>query len=184
MPNTAPNSTALISIFCADYEGLIADVTGRLYELGANLGDTSFAVLGSGAKFTLVTRLPAHVSLAEIERELAALPALKEADLKVEPFRYRDRHGEKASITHRVEIVGEDSPGLIARLAEAFRQYGVNIVRLSSEAIPTPASPAPGTTFVLRMALYVPPAKVAAAMATMANTAGQMNLRCTWQQVG
>ena len=48
------NHTALISILCEDHAGLIADVTGRLYDLGINLGDTTFAVLGGGAKLTLV----------------------------------------------------------------------------------------------------------------------------------
>ena len=43
-------TTALISIICEDHPGLIADVTGRLFDLGVNLGDTTFAVLGGGAE--------------------------------------------------------------------------------------------------------------------------------------
>ncbi len=172
-------NTALISIICEDHTGLIADVTGRLYELGVNLGDTTFAVLGGGAEFTLVGKLPEDLSLGEVERELAGLAALAEAKLTVQPFRYRDSHDEQARITHRVEIVGDDSPGLVARLSEAFRDFGVNIVRLNSESAPSPS----GARFVLRMALFVPAAKSAAVMATIANTAGQMNLKCTWQQV-
>ena len=173
-------STALVSIICEDHPGLIADVTGRLFDVGINLGDTTFAVLGGGAEFTLVAKLPDRVTLEDLERELKSLPALADARLSVTAFRYRESHDAHAHITHRIEIVGDDSPGLVARLSEAFRQFGVNIVRLNSESVPG----ASGARFLLRMAVWVPDDKAAACMATVANTAGQMNLKCQWQQVG
>ena len=173
-------STALVSILCEDHAGLIADVTGRMYDLGVNLGDTTFAVLGGGAEFTLVAHLANDVSLTTLESELRSLNALKGAQLTVAPFTYRPTHDERAKITHRIEISGDDSPGLIARLSEAFRAFGANIVRLNSESAPS----ANQARFVLRMAVWVPAGKEAACMATVANTAGQMNLKCQWAQVG
>jgi len=173
-------STALISIICEDRPGLIAGVTGLLFDLGINLADTTFAVLGGGAEFTLVAKLPDRVSLKELESELGALPELKDAELTVTPFSYRESHGESARITHRIEITGDDSPGLIARLSEAFGAFGANIVRLNSESVPG----ASGARFLLRMAIWVPQDKADACLATVANTAGQMNLKCQWQQVG
>jgi glycine cleavage system transcriptional repressor len=173
-------STALVSIICEDHPGLIADVAGRLFDLGINLGDTTFAVLGGGAEFTLVAKLPdGRLSLDALERELKSLPALKGARLTVSTFQYRESHDEHARVTHRIEIVGDDSPGLVARLSEAFRQFGANIVRLNSESVAS----ASGARFLLRMAVWVPAGKEAACMATVANTAGQMNLKCQWQQV-
>ncbi len=175
-----PTNTALISIICQDSAGLIADVTGRLYDLGVNLGDTTFAVLGGGAEFTLVGKMPAGIGLADVEAELRALPLLKGAQLTVAPFTFRESHDQSAHITHRIELTGDDSPGLIARLSEAFRPMGANIVRLNSESVPS----ASGARFLLRMAVSVPESKAAVCMATVANTAGQMNLTCRWQQVG
>jgi glycine cleavage system transcriptional repressor len=173
-------ATALVSIICEDHAGLIAAVTGRLYDSGINLGDTTFAVLGGGAEFTLVAQLPERLTLADLERDLRSLPNLKDAQLSVTPFQYRASHDEHAQITHRIEIVGDDNPGLVARLSEAFGQFGANIVRLNSENVPGPS----GARFLLRMAVWVPADKAAACMATVANTAGQMNLKCQWQQVG
>lgn len=173
-------STALISIICEDRPGLIAAVTGRLYDVGINLGDTTFAVLGGGAEFTLVAKLPDRLSLDDLEHELRSLAELDGAKLTVTRFSYRESHDESARITHRIEITGDDSPGLIARLSEAFRAFGANIVRLNSESVPS----ASGASFRLRMAIWVPPEKAAACLATVANTAGQMNLKCQWQGVG
>jgi glycine cleavage system transcriptional repressor len=172
-------NTALISILCEDRPGLIADVTGRLYDLGINLGDTSFAVLGSGAKLTVVAKLPSDVSITDVDEELRSMPVLKGAEMSVTPFTYRETHDQTAHITHRIDITGDDSPGLIARLSEALRPMGANIVELSSESVPGPS----GARFLLRMAIWVPPGKEAVCMATIANTAGQMNLACRWQQV-
>ena len=172
--------TALISILCEDRPGLIAEVTGLLFDVGINLGDTTFAVLGGGAEFTLVAKLPERLTLEELERDLRALDELKGAKLTVTPFSYRESHDQSARITHRVEITGDDSPGLIARLSEALGAFGANIVRLNSESAPGES----GASFRLRMAIWVPEDKAAACMATVANTAGQMNLKCQWQLVG
>ncbi len=158
---------------------MIAAVTGRLYDLGVNLGDTTFAVLGGGAEFTLVAKLPREIEIAEVERELRELPILANARMTVTPFDYRETHDETAHITHRVKISGDDSPGLIARLSEAIAKFGANIVRLNAESVPSEG----GARFVLRMAIWVPEAKQAACMATIANTASQMNLSCRWHQV-
>lgn len=173
------NHTALISILCEDRPGLIADVTGRLYELGINLGDTSFAVLGSGAKFTVVARLPADITIKDVDEDLRSMPVLKGAEMSIAPFAYRETHDQTAHVTHRIEIAGDDSPGLIARLSEAVRPLGANIVELNSESAPG----ASGARFILHMAIWVPKGKEAVCMATIANTAGQMNLSCRWQQV-
>ena len=174
------NHTALVSILCEDRPGLIADVTGRLYDLGINLGDTTFAVLGGGAKLTLVAKLPSDVTIPDVEEELRAMPVLRGADLEVAPFAYRETHDQSAHITHRIEITGDDSPGLIARLSEAFHQMGANIVELNSESVPGGAS---GARFLLRMAVSIPQDKTVVCLATVDNTAGQMNLACRWQQV-
>ena len=170
--------TALVSIMCEDRPGLIADVTGRLYELGINLGDTTFAVLGTGAKLTLVAKLPADVALPDVEEDLRSMPVMQGAELSVVPFAYRETHDPSTHITHRIEISGDDSPGLIARLSEALRPMGANIVELNSES-----APGPSARFLLRMAINVPKGKEAVCMATVANTAGQMNLACRWEQV-
>jgi len=99
--------------------------------------------------------------------------------MSVAPFTYRETHGQTAQVTHRIEITGDDSPGLIARVSEALRPMGANIVELNSESVPG----ASGARFLLRMAIWVPQGKEAVCMATIANTAGQMNLSCRWQQV-
>ncbi len=56
------DGTALISILCPDRAGLVAAIAGHLFDLGVNLRDTSFAVLGQGAEFTAVCVSPLFLS--------------------------------------------------------------------------------------------------------------------------
>lgn len=78
--------TVLISVFCQDRTGLIAAVTGELFSLGANLGDTTFSVLGTGAEFNSVCELPDGVTGADALRELESLPELEEGEISVTPL--------------------------------------------------------------------------------------------------
>jgi len=169
---------ALVSVLCEDHPGLIAAIAGRLYDIGANLGDTTFAVLGGAAEFNAVCELPDGLSLPSVEGELVRLPALSKAKISVTPFGYQPIHAEQAHITHRIEITGKDSPGLIARLSEVFLQFGANIVRLNSERLPGAGE----AHYMLRMAVYIPPDKVTTCLATVANTSAQLALTCWWEE--
>lgn len=169
-------NAALVSIICEDRTGLIAAVTGRLFDLGVNLGDTTFAVLGSGAELTMICDLPPSLALEMVEAELRLLTVLEDAKITVAPLAYKPVHGPSARITHRIEIVGDDSPGLIARLSEAFVDYGANIVRLNSERVPGTG----GVKYTTRIAVSIPKGKEQACLATVANTAAQLHLTCRW----
>ena len=109
-----------IAISCPDRTGLLSALTGRLFDLGADMGDASFAVLGEAAEFATVARLPDSVAAADVHNALAALPELEGAEISVTAFALGVTHGESAHVTHRIEVRGTDRPGLVARLTEAF----------------------------------------------------------------
>lgn len=172
-------TTAIISILCPDRVGLVASITGRLFDLGANLDDTTFAVLGGGAEFTAVFDLPDGVSCEMVESELGALPELEDAELTVHPFDLPSVHGPSGRITHRIVVSGGDRPGLIARLSEVFLQFKANIVCLNAEKIPG----ADGVQYVVRIAAWIPEENVRPCLATVTNTAGGLGLSCHWSEV-
>ncbi len=165
-------STALISVFCSDRTGLVAAIAGRLFDLGVNLGDTSFAMLGTGAEFTSVCDIPPAIPLAEIERDLAALPELTGARITVRPFELDAAHGQLGRITHRVVVSGGDRPGLVARLSEVFGEFQANIVRMDAQQLPDQG------LYVTRFSVAIPPGRADTCLATIANTAGELNLSC------
>ncbi len=170
----------LLSVFCPDRTGLISALAGRLFDLGANLGDTSFAVLGTAAEFTAICRIPAHIDAERLHDELAMLPELADARLTVSPFGLDAQGGPSARITHVVSVSGGDRPGLIARLSEVFTEFKANIVRMDAQTMPD----ARGSRYVTRFAVNIPPAGRDSCLNTVANTAEELGLSCQWEAAG
>ena len=164
-------TTVLITIFCPDRTGLVSAIAGRLFEIGANLGDSSFAMLGSGAEFTSVCEIPADIAVADIEADLTTLPELAGARVSVRPFELDAAHGPQGRITHRIVVSGGDRPGLVARLSEVFGQFNANIVRMDAQRVPEQG------LYVTRFAVALPE-RAESCLATIANTAGELNLAC------
>jgi glycine cleavage system transcriptional repressor len=164
-------NTVLISVFCSDRTGLVAAITGSLFDLGVNLGDSSFAMLGAGAEFTSVCELPEDVPVAGIEAALTALPELSSARISVRNFDLDASPGAAGRITHRVVVSGGDRPGLVARLSEVFGQFNANIVRMDAQRLPDQG------LYVTRFAVSLPD-RAETCLATIANTAGELHLSC------
>ena len=171
-------NTALISIFCGDRPGIVAAVSGRLFDLGGNLGDTTLPSLQGAAEFTTVCDLPQDVSLESVQGELRSLPVLQDAQVNVSEFGVRSSEEVPTKITHRIEMSGADSPGLIARLSEIFLGFGANIIRLNSQRIIGPAGP----QYNLRIAVFIPEDRARPCLATIANTAGELKLDVRWDK--
>jgi glycine cleavage system transcriptional repressor len=170
-------TVAHITVFCPDATGLVASITGFLFELGANLGDTTFSVLGRGAEFAALAELPVGITPGDVESGLRDLPALQQAEVSVRPFVLDPRHGPLGEVTHRIVVGGGDQPGLIARLCETFPGFGANIVTLNAGPSPDPAS----SRYTIRLAVSIPPAAAAACLATVSNTAQSLGLTCRWE---
>jgi glycine cleavage system transcriptional repressor len=168
-------NTMLISVLAEDRTGLIASIAGCLFDLGANLGDTTFAVLGGGAEFTSVADLPQGVGVADVESALKALPEVAGGTVSVAPYGFTPHFGPTAQVTHRITVSGGDQPGLVARLAEAFGEFGANIVHLEAQRS---AEPAPGR-YLTRFAVSIPAESADSCLATVRNTAQSLNLIVT-----
>lgn len=173
-------AVALVSILCLDRVGLVAAIADCLFAAGVNLRDTSFAVLGRGAEFTSVCELPAGLDAGRLREELARLPDLEGAQLRVVPYGFDPLPGPMGQITHRIEVSGGDQLGLIARLAEIFAQNGANIVRLDAQKLPE----SEGGRYVTRFSVWLPRDRAALCIAAVANTAGSLGLESRAEEVG
>ncbi|MBM3504587.1 MAG: amino acid-binding protein [Alphaproteobacteria bacterium] len=169
-------ATVQIRVEGRDRVGLVAAIAGRLFDLGFNLGDTAFSVLGTGFEFSTVADLPEGRIAKEVERELQSLPALSGCIVQVRPFTFEPVHADTGRATHRIRVTGGDQPGLLARLTETFVDFQANVVRLHSERIPD----ARGARYATQIDVAIPAGRTEACLAAIANTAEQLHLDCTW----
>lgn len=89
-------AVALVSILAQDRVGLVSEIADHLFEAGVNLGDTTFAVLGTGAEFTAVCELPSELTIEALEQELVQLPTLAAAQVRVVPYMFDPRPARPA----------------------------------------------------------------------------------------
>lgn len=166
--------TYILSISTKDQTGLIAAVTGSLFEQGANCGDTNFSVLGQGAELKCIFSLPKEINIEDIQHSLSSLNELKNADITIKPFSHSTEHHSSATITHNITIHGGDHQGLLAQLSEEFITFDANIVRLNSKQV----SGSDGLQYHIEIAAYIPKNREQACLATINNTASNLQLEC------
>jgi glycine cleavage system transcriptional repressor len=167
-------SVALVSVLGPDRVGLVAAIAEHLFNIGVNLRDTTFASLGSGAEFVALCELPPDMQAGDVEAGLKQLAELKGAEIRAVPYAFDPSPGPAGNVTHRIAISGGDQLGLVARLAEVFKQYEANIVRLEARKLPD----AEGGLYVTRFAVSIPPGRTDLCLATVSNTAGALGLIC------
>lgn len=163
-----------IAVQGPDRVGLVAAVAGRLFAFGLDLGDVTFAVLGTGFEFAAVAECPPGVSAAQVEAEIRTLPELADCQVSVHDFAFDAARGERGRGTHRVRVRGGDQPGLIARLSEAFIEFGANIVRMNSERVQGSG----GNLYVTDFEVAIPADRAAACLAAVSSTAEQLHQTC------
>lgn len=166
-------STSIVTVLCPDKTGLVAAITATLSEMGANLADTSFSVLGGGADFSCICEMPAGLEIREIDAALTALPELAGAEITVRPYIYEPLHGPEGDVTHRITISGGDQPGLVARFCETFGDFKANIVSLHAGPLS-----AANEHYVIRLAVSIPAGAADACISTVVNTAEALGLTC------
>lgn len=160
-----------VQVFCPDRTGLVAGLTGALFDLGANLGDTRFAVLGQRAEFSGVVMVPAGLTPEQVHAALEGVPEARDADIIVTPYDTWSRPDGGPDITHHVYVSGGDRPGLVTRLAEVFGDFGANIATMNAQVMPHEAG-----QYIIRFAVAIPPGRADACLATVSNTAQALGL--------
>src|SRR5206468_10209505 len=96
----------------ADRPGIVAAVTGGLFELGGNLLDTSMTILSGHFAMMLLVDAPDGIDEAQLEHALAAPAAafdLVVAARAVPPMTADEPAGEP----HVVAVYGADRPGIV-----------------------------------------------------------------------
>ena len=164
----------LLTIVCPDKPGLVASITAELFDLGVNLGDANFAVLGQGAEFTAVLETPVDLTIDHVEQALTDLSALEEADIQLKPFSYSALRGDQLAATHHILLEGDDQPGLVARLTELLIDYSANIVRMDARKLQKAKQP----SYIIELWFWVPADRADACTSAFINTAATLGMRC------
>ena len=113
----------------ADRPGIVAALTGTLYERGANLEDVASSILRGHFAIMLVVDAPAGSGAGELEEALRG--AVEPIGVAVSVRDVEAGAPRRVTATHALIAYGADRPGIVAGLTALLAGSDVNITDLS-----------------------------------------------------
>lgn len=117
-----------VTVVGHDRPGIIAEATGLLAELGANLEDSSMTILRG--HFAMVLVASAEVTAEEARQALATLA---DATLSVSVREVPDESAQVAvGPAYLLSVHGADRPGIVSTVTERISAVGGNVTDLTT----------------------------------------------------
>jgi glycine cleavage system transcriptional repressor len=119
----------LLTIVGEDRPGIVARVTGALFEGGCNLGEASMIRLGGN--FTIMLMVQLTQEATGLEAMLAPVAASMGLRLNVDPI--EGHHHTHVVPDVRITVFGADRAGIVAQVTGILDRAGLNILDLKSD---------------------------------------------------
>ena len=118
----------MLTVVGADRPGIVARLSGALYDAGCNLGDASMARLGGNFAVMLMVE---GVEGGRLEQVLG--PVIDDYGLRLhlDPIEGALHAQQEANV--QVTVYGADRPGIVAQVTGALFRAGFNILELNSD---------------------------------------------------
>ena len=118
----------VVTVVGTDRPGIIAETTGVLAELGANLEDSSMTILRG--HFAMVLVASAHVTAEEAQ---AALRSLQGSELTVTVREVADASAQRpVGPGYLLSVHGGDRPGIVSTVTAQLSKVGGNVTDLTT----------------------------------------------------
>jgi glycine cleavage system transcriptional repressor len=154
-----------------DRPGIVAAVTGALFDRGCNLEDCSMTILSGHFAIMLMVRAPDDVTSEALEAALRSAGEPLGLTVAVRPVDETPPPAA-AGAPHIVAVYGADRPGIVHRVSRLLADRGVNITDLTTRVIGGEAQP----VYAMHLEVTLPPGLAAddlgAALAEVARELG------------
>jgi glycine cleavage system transcriptional repressor len=142
-----------ITVVGKDQPGIVAAVTGGLFNLGCNIADSSCTMLGGEFAMILIISLKKPFSKSRLIEELKPVcdrigMTLGVRILHSDEIARREPDGEICMIS----VYGADQPGIVYRVTRELATRSINITDLNTKLIGTAEEP----VYVLMMEVALP----------------------------
>jgi glycine cleavage system transcriptional repressor len=155
----------------ADRPGIVASVTGVLFQRGCNLLDCSMTVLSGHFAMMMLVEGPDDLDPGSLEAELGKAEGCAELTLAVRPA------GERASIVvegdpYIVSVYGSDHPGIMHHIATVLADHSVNITDVNTRVIGADEEPVYAMLLEVTLPRSLDPAELDSALQATAADVG------------
>ncbi len=119
----------LVNVAGTDQPGIVAGLSGALYNVGADLGEISMARLRGHLSILLMAQTEADDEA--LRRQLD--PFARKMGLRVHIDLLGDRPRPHAGPNVKIEVHGADRPGIVVQVSSALSAAGLDILDLDSD---------------------------------------------------
>ncbi|MBF0203876.1 MAG: ACT domain-containing protein [Desulfamplus sp.] len=130
----------IMTAFGKDRPGIVADVSGIIYENGCNLEESQMGLLAD--EFTLILLLSGQGEMLEenLYRDCRRLEKEKGISVFIRPLDFHRIDYKANGFRHTVSVEGIDQAGIVYKVSKLFAEHGINIITLNSKTKPSPES--------------------------------------------
>lgn len=158
-----------------DRPGIVAGVTGALFERGCNLADCSMTILAGNFAMVLIvdadeSQSDRALGAAAIEEALSAVAV--ELDLVVSVRALHVESIAQSGLPYVVSVYGADRPGIVHRVARAMAEADVNITDLETRSIGEATEPIYAMLLEVSIPSHVDPDGIARELSALADELG------------
>lgn len=120
-----------------DRPGIVAGLTGVLYDLGGNIEDSSMTILENSFTWIVIATLPDGMETRTLETKLSSLETAMGVHLFVLPVQAHKPTAEAVRYAepHMFTVSGRDRTGITHRVSSVLARYSVNITDLHARTI-------------------------------------------------
>ena len=123
-----------------DRPGIVAAISGALFELGGNIEDSHMSILRGHFAVMLLVDVPARITADEVGTRLGQVrDELGLEAIAVNPV--DDLAATPARPSHAITVYGADHPGIVHAVSSALADHGANITGLETRLAGTGESP-------------------------------------------
>ncbi|SLM32272.1 ACT domain protein [Desulfamplus magnetovallimortis] len=130
----------IMTAFGKDRPGIVADVSGIIYENGCNLEDSQMGLLAD--EFTLMLLLSGRGEELEdmLQKECRRLEKEKNISVFIKELDFHHPEYKENGNRHTISVEGIDQGGIVYKISKFLSDQSININRLTSQMKLSPES--------------------------------------------
>ncbi len=124
----------IISVMSQDRPGIIADITGAIYELNGDLADLNQSVLFGYLTMILVATFNTNITVEDILARISAIDSTTKLDVMVRKMDVPvdTAHSKLPEKTYIVTAQGKNKRGLVHGISSFCYHHNINILDLAT----------------------------------------------------
>ena len=138
-----PKNYFAIFVLGTDSIGIVADITKALFELGANINDSSHTIIGNQFAMLLLVSVTPGYTAEKIKSAFQDAVGKRGLTIHTHQLRHEDIYRTNSAPGQLcvIHLYGADKPGIVYQVTNLLAKNNVNITDLSTRRFGSEAKP-------------------------------------------